>query len=166
SCADGHPGSSRASSTPHDCRSINIWASAPIYSIARDDGSRGRKMLAGIFLYRQVFRMQTRWIISVLLFLFSISSRPARAADLSAASATTPPGERLASDTPRATPDGATFVAPGGWWIEALGNAIILSPEGDSHLGLVDVHTNDADAAVKIAWAAVEPNMKWSLKLA
>src|SRR5262245_53488185 len=110
--------------------------------------------------------MQTRWIFSLFLFLFSILVQPTRGADASAAAATAPPGERLAADTPRATPDGATFVAPGGWWIEARGNAIILSPEGDSRLGLVDVHTNDADAAVKIAWAAVEPNMKWALKLA
>src|SRR5215468_10698757 len=74
--------------------------------------------------------------------------------------------EQLATDTPRATPDGATFVVPGGWWIETRGNAVILTPEGDSRLGLVDVHTNDADAAVKMAWAGVEPNMKWALKLA
>jgi CubicO group peptidase (beta-lactamase class C family) len=126
----------------------------------------GRKRLAAKFMWRQVFGMQMRWIISLLLFLFSISSRPARGAEESVAAATASPGERLASDTPRATRDGATFVAPGGWWIEARGNAIILAPEGDSRLGLVDVHTNDADAAVKIAWAAVQPNMKWALKLA
>jgi CubicO group peptidase (beta-lactamase class C family) len=80
--------------------------------------------------------------------------------------ATAPAGEQLASDTKRATSDGATFVAPGGWWIETRANAVILTPEGDSRLGLVDVHTNDADVAVKIAWTAVEPNMKWALKLA
>jgi CubicO group peptidase (beta-lactamase class C family) len=110
--------------------------------------------------------MQTRWIISLLLFLFSISGRPARGAEVSPAAATAPTGERLASDTPRATPDGATFVAPGGWWMETRGNAIILTPEGDSRLGLVDVHTNDVDVAVKIAWAAVEPKLKWAVKLA
>jgi hypothetical protein len=91
--------------------------------------------------------MQSRWIISVLVFLLCISGRPARGADVSAATATTPPGELLASDTPRTTRYGATFVAPGGWWIEARGNAIVLSPEGDSHLVLVDVHRNDAAAA-------------------
>jgi CubicO group peptidase (beta-lactamase class C family) len=111
--------------------------------------------------------MQTRWIISLfLLFRFCIPSRSAIAAEVGPSAATAPPGERLASDTPRATRDGATFVAPGGWWIDARGNTIILSPEGDSRLGLVDVHTNDADAAVKIAWVAVEPKMKWALKLA
>src|SRR5262245_51716537 len=131
---------------------------------SRDDGSCRGKGLSGYARIVTFFGMLTRWIISVLLIFFCISGRPARGAEVSAA--TTPSGARLASDTPRATRDGATFVAPGGWWIESRGNAIILTPEGDSRLGLVDVHTNDADAAVKIAWAAAEPNMKWALKLA
>jgi len=110
--------------------------------------------------------MQTRCIISVFSLLFSVLAQPARGAEVRLGGATTPAGEQLASDTPRATLDGATFVAPGSWWIESHDNAIILSPEGDSHIGLVDVHTNDADAAVKLAWTAVQPNMKWALKLA
>jgi CubicO group peptidase (beta-lactamase class C family) len=110
--------------------------------------------------------MQTRWIISLFFLIFSISAQCGQGAEANVATATAPTGEKLASDTPHKTLDGATFVAPGGWWIDARGSAIILTPEGDSRLGLVDVHTNDADAAVKIAWAAVEPNMKWALKLA
>ncbi len=74
--------------------------------------------------------------------------------------------EQLAADTPRTTPDGARFVAPGGWWIETRGNAVILTPEGDSRIALVDVPGKDPDAAVKIAWEAVRPDMKWALKLA
>jgi hypothetical protein len=73
-----------------------------------------------------------------------------------------PVREQLASDTPRTTADGATFVAPEGWWIETLGNAVILIPEGDSRIALVDVHQKDPDSAVKSAWAAVRPDMKWA----
>src|ERR1041384_2108050 len=68
------------------------------------------------------FRMQSRCVISLFLFLFSICTRPATGATRSPAAATAPAGEKLVSDTPRATPDGATFVAPGGWWIETRTN--------------------------------------------
>jgi hypothetical protein len=57
-------------------------------------------------------------------------------------------------------------VAPRDWWIETRRNATILSPEGDSRLAIVDVHAKDADSAVKIAWTALTPNLKWALKLA
>src|SRR5262249_12821392 len=33
--------------------------------------------------------------------------------------------EWLTSDTPRTTPDGAKFIAPGGWWFETRGKAVI-----------------------------------------
>ena len=59
--------------------------------------------------------------------------------------------EQLTVDTPRTTPDGATFVAPGGWWIEIRGNAVILTPEGDSLIALVDTQGTDPDVAVKAA---------------
>src|SRR6266403_71720 len=110
-----------------------------------------------------VVKMRTLCVIPLSLFLLSARTHAATGAAANPVSdaATAPGREQLASDTPRTTPDGATFVAPGGWWIETRGNAIILTPEGDSRIGLVDVHTNDADAAVKIAWSAVEPNMKW-----
>jgi hypothetical protein len=123
------------------------------------------KGLPGYSSIVRFFGMQTRWTFSLFLLL-SIFAECAQGAEAKVAAATAPSGEKLASDTLQRTPDGATFVAPGGWWIENRGNAIILAPEGDSLLGLVDVHTNDADAAVKIAWAAVEPSMKWALKLA
>src|SRR5262252_4164964 len=73
--------------------------------------------------------------------------------------------QQLASDTVRTTAAGATFVAPAGWWIETRGNTIILTPEGDSRLALVDVEEKDADAAVKSAWMALTPNFKWGLKV-
>jgi len=108
-------------------------------------------------------------LISLLLLSALIPSAPTRADEPpmanSAPAAKPAAREQLAADTPRATPDGATFVAPGGWWIETRGNAVILTPEGDSRIALVDVHGKDADAAVKAAWEAVRPDMKWALKL-
>jgi CubicO group peptidase (beta-lactamase class C family) len=103
------------------------------------------------------------------LVLFLLTAGPGTAQTAAPAPvsepATPPAGERLAADTPRATPAGATFVAPGGWWIETRGNAILLTPEGDSLVALVDAPEKDADAAVAAAWAAVRPGMKWALKL-
>src|SRR5689334_9482037 len=75
--------------------------------------------------------------------------------------------EHLTADTPKATAEGNTFIAPSGWGFLVRGPATILEPpEGDSHLALVDVHANDADAAVAAAWAAYDPNKKWPLKVA
>ena len=112
--------------------------------------------------------MRTLCVILLSLFFLSACTRAAirAAANPFSDAATAPVREQLAADTPRTTPDGATFVAPGGWWIETRTNAIILTPEGDSRIALVDVHVKDADAAVKSAWAALKPNLKWALKLA
>src|SRR5437016_1568929 len=111
-------------------------------------------------------KMRTLSVIPLCLFLGSSWIGPAAGATADPASTTAPAREQLATDTPRATPDGATFVAPGGWWIETRTNAIILTPEGDSRLALVDVHVKDADSAVKIAWLTLKPHFKWALKLA
>ena len=101
----------------------------------------------------------------LLAFLLVITpARFGRAAEAEPAKAGVQ--ERLTTDTARATRDGATFVAPGGWAIYTNGSAVILTPEGDSKVALVDVHQKDADAAVKSAWSAVRPDMKWALKLA
>lgn len=108
--------------------------------------------------------MRILWCISLSLILFC--TRAAIGANPSSDATTVAVREQLASDTPRTTPDGATFVAPGGWWIETRTNAIILTPEGDSRIALVDVHVKDADSAVKSAWAVLKPNLKWALKLA
>ncbi len=109
-------------------------------------------------------------LISILLLSALIPSASTRADDKptanSAPAAQQPAArEQLAADTPRTTADGTTFVAPGGWWIETRGNAVILTPEGDSRIALVDVRGKDADEAVKTAWQAVRPDMKWALKL-
>jgi CubicO group peptidase (beta-lactamase class C family) len=73
---------------------------------------------------------------------------------------------QLAADTSRTTADGATFVVPAGWWIETLSNAVVLIPEGDSRIALVDVHQKDPDSAVKSAWTGAGLELKWALKLA
>ncbi|HEX7842685.1 MAG TPA: serine hydrolase domain-containing protein [Kofleriaceae bacterium] len=75
--------------------------------------------------------------------------------------------EKLTADTPRTTVEGATFIAPAGWSITVRGPATILeSPEGNSHIALVDVHAKEADAAVAVAWAAYNPPRFWPLKRA
>src|SRR5436309_3318214 len=90
-------------------------------------------------------RMRTLCVIPLSLFVLSACTRAATGAPADPAATKAPVREQLASDTPRTTPDGATFVAPGGWWLETRTNAIILTPEGDSRIALVDVHVKDAD---------------------
>src|SRR5579862_1028194 len=100
------------------------------------------------------------------LFVLAALLGPASGQVDNQAPSPTPPPQRLTSDTPRNTPDGAKFIAPGGWSFETRGKAVILTPEGDSMIALVDLHEKDPDAAVKSAWAIVKPDMKWALKLA
>src|SRR5215472_14940731 len=75
--------------------------------------------------------------------------------------------ERLAADTPRVTPGGATFTAPTGWSIVSAKNLAILEPpETDTHIAIVDSQGADAAAAVAAAWAAYKPDFKRPLRLA
>jgi CubicO group peptidase (beta-lactamase class C family) len=78
-----------------------------------------------------------------------------------------PAGKRtLDANTPSTTVAGNTFVAPAQWTISVSGRATILaSPEGDSRVGFVDIEAADADAAVKQAWAAFDPAMRWKLQV-
>jgi len=90
-----------------------------------------------------------------LAFNFGLASHPPAA----------PANGVLADYTPRTTVEGTQFVAPLFWRIETRGPATILeSPEGNSHIALVDVHAADADRAVAAAWAAYRPDVKWPLK--
>ena len=85
-----------------------------------------------------------------------------------ASSATTPDAgrERLTRDTPRATTEGNTFIAPAGWSIVVRGPATILEPpEGNSAIALIDVHATSSEAAVAAAWQAYKPDAKWPLKV-
>jgi len=75
--------------------------------------------------------------------------------------------ERLAADSQRATPAGATFSVPGGWSVSTGAASVVLgTPEPDSQVALVDVRAADAAAAVEAAWAAYRPEAKRPLKLA
>ena len=75
-------------------------------------------------------------------------------------------GEVQSADTPRTTVAGNTFIAPAGWRVEVKGPMTLLTPpEGDSHIALIDLKSNDADAAVKAAWAAYRPDASWPLKV-
>ena len=74
--------------------------------------------------------------------------------------------ERVAADTQRATPGGATFTVPGGWSIESGKNMVILRPpESDTRIAVFDCQAADARAAVAAAWAAYKPEAKWPIKL-
>ena len=74
--------------------------------------------------------------------------------------------ETLDKDSPKATPAGATFTAPGGWTMTTKGPAVVLTaPEGDTHLVIVDVTAKNADAAVAAGWAAYKPDFKRPLKI-
>jgi CubicO group peptidase (beta-lactamase class C family) len=75
--------------------------------------------------------------------------------------------ERLAADTPRVTPAGATFTVPSGWSISTGKNLAVLEPpETDTHLAIVDGQASDAAGAVAAAWAAYKPDFKRPLRLA
>src|SRR5207302_3303220 len=74
--------------------------------------------------------------------------------------------ERVAADTPRVTPGGATFTVPSGWSIVTGKNLVILEPpETDTHIAIVDSQAADANAAVAAGWAAYKPESKRPLKL-
>ena len=74
--------------------------------------------------------------------------------------------ERVAADTPRVTPGGATFMVPSGWSIVTGKNLVILEPpETDTHIAIVDSQAADASAAVAAGWAAYKPEAKRPLKL-
>jgi CubicO group peptidase (beta-lactamase class C family) len=75
-------------------------------------------------------------------------------------------GDVLSADSPRTTVAGNKFIAPAGWRVEVKGQMTLLTPpEGDSHIALIDLKANDADSAVKAAWAIYRPDAKWPLKV-
>jgi len=74
--------------------------------------------------------------------------------------------ERVAADTPRVTPGGATFMVPSGWSIVTGKNLVILEPpETDTHIAIVDSQAADARAAIAGGWAAYKPDSKRPIKL-
>ena len=74
--------------------------------------------------------------------------------------------ERLSASAPRTTSVGHPFIAPEGFSLTTRDRATILvAPEGDSTIAIVDVDATDADDAVAKGWAAVRPGFARKLKL-
>lgn len=83
------------------------------------------------------------------------------------AQVTSPEGQLLSADTPQTTTSGATFTAPAGWRLIAGPHKLVLvAPEGDAHIALVDMEAPDADAAVAAGWASYRADAHRPLKLA
>src|SRR5262245_57232402 len=77
-----------------------------------------------------------------------------------------PDGQPLSAATPQTTANGATFTAPAEWRIVARANSrVLIPPEGDTHVALVDVEAADAAAAVAAGWASYRPDAHRPLKL-
>jgi CubicO group peptidase (beta-lactamase class C family) len=77
-----------------------------------------------------------------------------------------PAPEKLAADTPRTTAGGATFTAPREWSIIVDGATIVLlAPDGDSRIAIVESSATEPDAAVAAAWESVRPGVKRALRL-
>src|SRR5688572_2770992 len=98
-------------------------------------------------------------------------SQPAFAAEVRAdpVPTTEPVRELIATDAPKTTVRGNTFLAPAGWTLSVRGRSTILEvPEGGSYIVLFDVPVKDAatgDDAVAAAWAAYKPDASWPLKV-
>jgi CubicO group peptidase (beta-lactamase class C family) len=74
--------------------------------------------------------------------------------------------EKIAADAPRSTPGGVSFTAPHDWTLSKRDNmALLVSPEGDASLAIVDVEAADAKAAVEKAWASYRPESKRPIRL-
>ena len=109
--------------------------------------------------------MNTLWLKPALRVMSLAALAASLAAPAPQAPANSAP-ERVAADTPRSTPGGATFTVPGGWSIRTGTSFVVLEPpEGDSHVAIVDVRAAEAAAAVAGAWAAYRPDAKRPLKL-
>ena len=100
----------------------------------------------------------------VLVGLVTAQTPPAPAPQTAAPSKPAP--EKLASDTPRTTAGGATLTAPRDWSVTVDGSVmVLLAPDGDSRIGIVEPSAAEPDAAVTAAWEAVRPGMKRALRL-
>ena len=95
-----------------------------------------------------------RWLPAALFFIAALAIAAPQS------------GERLASESKRATTAGATFTAPAGWSVRTSGSMTVLDPpETDSHLAIVDVKAADAAAAVAAAWSTYRAGFNRPLKL-
>ena len=78
-----------------------------------------------------------------------------------------PPSENLVADTSRETSAGATFTAPANWTLQKRSESLVLvGPEPDFRIAVVEPKGSTAEEAVKAAWLAVRPDFNRPLKLA
>jgi len=93
---------------------------------------------------------------------------PATTVESAPAPPSAPVIEKLAADSPRLTPQGATFTAPAGWSLKYGSTSRVLEgPEPDLHLAIVDVKAADSpEAAVAQAWPTLDPSFKRPIKVA
>ena len=114
-----------------------------------------------MFTHRTALYRTVLAFLALTMFAANAASASLRVASLQAAAP-----ERVAADTPRVTPGGATFTVPSGWSVATEKNLVILEPpEPDTHIVIVDSDAPDANAAVAAAWAAFRPESKRPLKL-
>jgi CubicO group peptidase (beta-lactamase class C family) len=105
------------------------------------------------------------FLVSVALVGLATAQTPPVSASQATASSK-PAAEKLASDSARTTAGGATFTAPKDWSITVDGSVVVLlAPDGDSRIGIVEPSATEPDAAVTAAWEAVRPGMKRALTL-
>jgi len=104
--------------------------------------------------------------VLVSAVLADLPSAQSPQAPAPAAASSNQAAQTLASDTPRTTAAGATFTAPREWSISVNGSTVVLvAPDGDSRIGIVEPAATEPDAAVAAAWQAVRPEMKRPLML-
>jgi CubicO group peptidase (beta-lactamase class C family) len=75
--------------------------------------------------------------------------------------------ENLTKDTPRETNAGTKYTAPASWNLQLRGDSVLLvGPEPDLRVAIVEPKGSSAEEAVKLAWLAAFPDFKRPLKLA
>lgn len=115
----------------------------------------------GVSMRRTLF---SSILISAILAAVATAQTPQPPAGPTAAAAQAP--ETLAADAKRSTAGGATFTAPKEWSITTDGSGLVLlAPDGESLIGIVEPSATDPDAAVTAAWKTVRPGMKRALRL-
>jgi CubicO group peptidase (beta-lactamase class C family) len=86
---------------------------------------------------------------------------PPAASDTSA-----PKPETVTADTPRTVAGGTRFLVPAGWTVTLDGGkAVLVGPEPDLKVAIVETSAKSPDDAVAAAWPAIHPDFKRPLKL-
>ena len=74
--------------------------------------------------------------------------------------------EQVAENSPRATASGTTFTVPSGWSIDSdSSRSLLIGPEPDVRVAVVDTSARSADEAVASAWRIVRPDFNRPLRI-